>query len=176
MKRILKTTSKLPAEAFEETGLGKVKLLGTSGEHCTFVEAFGLDCKFYYNLSCTKKSKIYASEIGLGHLEVEGDSTYLFRDTPLVGMNDQQELTELVKWYNFDENPNDPDNIFLAYAHVPKTIGELLADSNSIITCHENFIPAAIHIDDNSILARVNGKLKSITFKELADRLDEYSK
>jgi len=176
----LKTTTRLPAEGFEQDtkDTARVKLLGRRGENSTFLEAFGLDSMFYYNLSSNySNNTIHEAEIGLAHLEVEDDIVYIVRDRPLFFRNMSGEVTDLIRPCIFTNTTVQNQSLqFLACAHVPSSVGELLAKDNCVIVSHEDFLPAAVQIEDNSILARVNGKLQSITFKELADRLNEYSK
>lgn len=184
-KMKLKNTRKLAIELATNLSENRLKLHGNSevngvidnvhvGEtniENTFLFVYGVETKFFYSASILCKNKFSFSEVGIGHIELDGASPILHRDECLYhqtedGVNNSRRFSPL------DCKHSDEKIIISSY--YPTSIHEILYSDNCVLTSIDSHVPSATKLDKNSLLLRLDGDIESLSFAELKN-VDELS-
>lgn len=177
---ILKTTQEAVIELGTPSSNGKVLLQGNenlndvlSGVHVTntnidntFLKVFGTDCFFLYSASIFCDSETCdRQEVGVAHLELDEDNIYLYRDSPFYTTHGEQTSPSFNKCMSLDcDGPNER---LILTAHYPRAIQELLISDNCLITSNGPHSPAAVVLQKNSILGRLDEDIQSISLEDI---------
>ena len=121
-----------------------------------FCKVFGFDCKFYYNITAGERY-----EVGIGYIEKKGKTLFLKRSLPLFYTDNG---TDVIPSYNLPRIYYD-DVIISSYT--PRTYIELLQDANCLITSIGPFVPSSLHVDKNSVVARLDDNIVSLSLDDL---------
>lgn len=127
----------------------------------TFRNVFGTDCYFFYALQQVRKNELIAAERGIGTLSIVDGKTLLKREFPI--QDHEQNICQGGCVYF---NCSDCDHI-VATSSVPVKYVECLYEDNVLISSRTPFMPHIIRSSPHSIIARLDGDLDAISFKEL---------
>jgi len=129
----------------------------------TFFNIFGLN-KFFYVIEKVKGKEVVQYEHGIGYLISSPDGVFLKRCTPIThGKNAN------------DKNPcyNGPvefitndDEYIIVYSTMPFSFTEALAEDHCVLTSSNPFVPQAIKLEPNSILARLDDEIVSLSIDD----------
>ena len=178
----LKTTTKVATENFKVHNVKDktLELLGNDvlsenrrGTLYTFKDLFGFDSLFYYNAQQTCNRESQDGEYGIAYLKKQKRKTLLVRKKIFS-------LTYKCKPYKSPEkhctfNVIRPDDCLIVTSFIPKDVESLFPNKNSILCSSEEFAPSSFQLDNNSLLVCLDNQLQSMTFKEFARRLHEYT-
>ena len=180
MNRKLKIPNQVATETFTTIPkTSNVRLLGGDAikvsdkdQYLDFIDLVTLEDKFFYQLSSIcKRDGVERAERGIGHLEKDSDGFILVRDEPFYWEEDYKPV--------FHDGPLEffeVDNTYIANNYVPQNIFEyLVVEPHSIVYSNSNGFPQVVQLENDSILACVNGEIRSLTFEQLAERLNEYT-
>ena len=182
MKRKLKITNEIATEELEPVPRSSnVRIKGSDSlklndqdKFLNFRDIFRINKdKFYYSLTAyCSRDKHLKTEIGIGHLEKDGKDTILVRDEP----------------YNFFENGKavshagpfefcEVDSQHVANTHIPVDIFEYLTiEPYTFVYSNSKGFPQVVQLKNDSIIARLDDEVRCLTFKELAEILNGYTK
>ena len=182
-KMPIKTTQKIATESFSTLRDGRFKLLGTDvlktqfgprSEFRTFYDVFGLGCRFYYYAQHTCTRDLTNAELGICFLQKNKNNFYLKRTKKLLQLVDGEYLDPDISNYCHFQNLRGDDCLTVS-SYIPTTISHILIEPNSLIYSSAPAIPCSIQLDNNSLLVCLDNQLQSMTFKEFARRLHEYT-
>ena len=182
MNRKLKIPTQRATEAFEcmplETS-SNVRLLGTeplkvnkADKFLEFLDVVSLEDKFYYNLTAIcKRDGCEKSETGIGHLEKDGDDVILVRDSPYAFAEDDKPID-----HNGPLEFCEVDSQYVATTYYPRNIFEYIVfNPDTIIHSNSQGLPHVVQLKNDSILSYIDGEICSLSFEQLAERLNEYT-
>jgi hypothetical protein len=131
----------------------------TNKSNC-FCKVFGFKSKFYYNISLRERY-----EVGIGYLEKKNKHLFLKRSLPLFYTDNG---TDVIPSYNLPRTfyCSDADYLVIS-SYTPRTYIELLPDANSLITSIDAFVPSSLHVDKNSVVARLDDHIVSLSLEDL---------
>lgn len=145
----------------------------------TFESFIGCDenIKFHYTLCSYDNTDIKRYESGIGYCFKKDNNVYLKRFKPTsCGRNFSHNISCSNKHsYSFVGKT-------VAYISAPPNISDLMFCNNNIITSKCNNIPISIHIDNNSIIGRINSDITCLSLKSkefinvIVESICEYSK
>jgi hypothetical protein len=178
----LRTTTKVATENFKVHNIKDktLELLGNDvlsesrgGPLYTFKDLFGFDSLFYYNAQQTCNRESQDGEYGVAYLKKYKRKTLLVRKKTF-------KLTYKGRPYDSQESHCNfpvvqPDDCLIVTSFIPKDVESLFPNKNSILCSSEEFAPSSFQLDNNSLLVCFDNQLQSMTFKEFARRLHEYS-
>lgn len=125
-----------------------------------FCKVFGLDCKFYYMITMGDRY-----EVGIGYLEKQKKKFFLKRSLPLFYTDTG---TDILPSYNLCKTfYTGSSDYLIVSSYTPRTYIELLQDSNCLITSIAPFVPSSLHIDKNSVVARLDDNIVSLSLEDL---------
>lgn len=131
----------------------------TNKSHC-FCKVFGFDCKFYYSISISERY-----EVGIGYLEKNKKKIFLKRPLPLFYSDNG---VDVIPSYNVPRiYASSESEYIIVSSYTPRTYLELLPDPNSIIVSIDSFVPSSLHVDKNSVVARLGGNITSLSLTDL---------
>tara|TARA_Y100000004_G_scaffold179749_1_gene223668 strand:+ start:200 stop:742 length:543 start_codon:yes stop_codon:yes gene_type:complete len=178
----LKTTRKIATENFapDPSDKNTLELLGndvlseTRRNLHTFKELFGFKNLFYYHAQQTCSEAAKDGELGIGYLKKKKSKTLLIRT---------KMLTPTFEGKPYNGNKNNfctfpvvhPDDCLIVTSFIPSELTSFFPSKNSVLASSEEFAPSSIHLDNNSLLVCFDNQLQSMTFKEFARRLHEYT-
>jgi len=181
----IKNVNKLAIELATALSENRLKLIGNSdlngvieGVHVgetnienTFLSVFGPSTKFFYSASLLCKGNCKFSEVGVGHITLNGASPILHRDEFLYHHSDNQ----TTRAYGFAplECKGSGEQI-LVTSYQPRTMHEVLYTDNCVLTSIDAHTPSATQLDKNSLLLRLDDSIESVRFDQLKD-VDELS-
>ena len=178
-RKKLKITNQLPIETFAPVpnSSNKIQLKGCGclsqceeDVYLNFHEVFNTDDVFYYQLSCVcKVDGDTCTEIGLGYLESDH---VLVRQRPMIAIENGV-IGPLQEPLPFC--PSDTSE-YTAQIHMPTQLSEFLIEPNTFVYSDSLGFPQVVQLEKNSILARDGDTVCSLTFEQLAERLNEYTK
>ena len=181
----IKNVNKLAIELATTLSENRLKLIGNSdlngvieGVHVgetnienTFLSVFGPSTKFFYSASVLCKGVCKFSEIGIGHITLNGASPVLHRDEFLYHHTDNQ-TARAYKFSSLDCSGFNEQILVTSYQ--PRTMHEVLYTDNCVLTSIDAHTPSATRLDKNSLLLRLNNSIESVRFDQLKD-IDELS-
>lgn len=126
----------------------------------TFIETFGPDCYFFYLLQQIRQEKVVESERGIGTLTIVDGKTFLKRELPI------QSSTNVCDGGCVAFVCSDCDH-FVVTSSFPITYSECLHEDNVLISSRSPFVPHTIRSSPHSIIARLDGNLDAISFKDI---------
>lgn len=129
-----------------------------------FCKVFGFNCKFYYSITLNERY-----EVGIGYLEKQGKKLFLKRSLPLFYTDNG---IDVIPSYNLPRTYYD--NVIIS-SYTPRTYIELLQDANCLITSIDPFVPSSLHVDKNSVVARLDDHIVSLTLEDLFNT-DEFKR
>lgn len=141
----------------------------TSETH-SFANVFGFDCKFYYRLEkYTTNNLLIDIEIGIGCLIKENDLVILRRLQSIVYRHGEQDFTPIRMPVDvFREN--NPQEYIVAFSHIPTTLSELLVEPHTLVVSTENNPIHTLNIENNSVLARLDKDVESLSLDTLSEK------
>jgi len=161
---------------------GKVKLLHAddfkhTGSHLTnclqeercLRHVFNTDTEFFYLIENFDSADINSRQLihierGLAHIEKSGETAYLIRDVVLEAQQRDNDLT-------IDENGllNLPDDCYLVVSsYAPSNYIDLFYNKHSIICSTGDSAPSPIEIEENAVVGRLDGEMKSLDSEDLS--------
>lgn len=179
----LKTTKKIATENFQTYApddhtlelLGNDILMESRGPLHTFKELFGFNSFFHYYAEhgCQKFNK-KDGEAGIGFLTRKNDKILLIRKKILIITYEGIPIN--VPKGRYCTFPIvDPDDCLIVTSIIPNDISSFFPNKNSVLCASEEFAPNSFQLDNNSLLVCFDNQLQSMTFKEFARHLHEYS-
>lgn len=137
----------------------------------TFRSTFGPNVLFFYALEQIKNNAVIKYERGLGYYFERDNRSFLKRHIPIATGNNSQNTT-ICSGGCTKFSCSDCEHI-VVYSAVPLSYAECLVNKNSIITSVNAFHPHSFVVEENSIVARLDGDVKSIPLddKGLIDSL-----
>lgn len=145
----------------------------------TFKNVFGFDCKFFYIIEQMQNGEVIRYERGLGNLYENNDKIFLKRNPMVAGKNSRELCFDKTICTKFQ---CDNCSQLVVCSSYPPSYIECLVDKNSIITSIESFIPHSFVVEENSLVGRLDGDVKSISLKDksfidlVSDALCKYTK
>lgn len=178
----LKNTNRLAIELATCLKYNKLSLHGNStldgiieGVHVgatnienTFLYIYDVDTQFFYSASVLCKDRCKFTEVGIGHIELDGANPILHRDKFLY--HQRGEDTNLATKFDKLECTHLDESVIVT-SYSPKTMHELLYTDNCLITSMEPHTPSVTHIDKNSLLLRLDGDLESVSIDNAVKEL-----
>lgn len=194
---ILKTSNKTAIELAKFNNCCDLELLGTtslaqyntslalalknnelSDDH-TFKNVFGLDVRFFYSIELIENKQIVRYEHGIGSIYEVDNIIYFKREMPILSGSDSSSLEPCLNG-GCNLTCNDKQYI-VVYSTLPYTYVEALAESNSVLTSSSPFVPTPVQLNENSVLARLDGEILSLSLtseefkKILIEAISKYS-
>lgn len=176
----LKNTNKLAIELASNISGNRLELHGNSditgileGVHVTntnientFLYIYGVDTQFFYSASIFCRDKCNFSEIGIGHIELDGAKPILYRDKYLYHQKDGD--VSLTSYFSSLDCKHEDEKIIIT-SYSPRTIHEILYSDNCIIASTEAHVPSSVHLNKNSFLMRLDNNIESVSFDDLSN-------
>ena len=177
----MKTTNRLAIELASCLGNNKLSLLGNTditgtieGVHVgatnienTFLYIYDVNTQFFYAASILCEGKCTFTEVGIGHIELDGANPILHRDKFIYHQQGEDSFPA-TSFYKLECKPNES---VLVASYTPRTIHELLYTDNCIVTSSTPHTPSATHIEKNSLLLRLDGNLESVSLNDAVNEI-----
>ena len=155
----------LHADEFKHTGS---HLTGCLHEDQCLVHAFDTDTEFFYTIENFDSTDINSRELihlerGLGHIEKSGKTSHFIRD---VVLEVQQRDSDLP--IGKDGHLDFPDDCYLVIgSYIPRNYIDLFYNEHSIVCSTGALTPSPIEIEENSVVGRLHGEIKSLDSEDL---------
>lgn len=133
--------------------------VGSTNIENTFLHIYNIDTQFFYAASILRKDRCKFTEIGIGHIELDGGSPILHRDKHLY--HQRGEDTYLA--HKFDKLECVVEDSIIVTSYSPKTIHELLYTDNCLITSIDAHTPSVTHMPENSLLLRLTKDIEAVS-------------
>lgn len=131
----------------------------------TFLNVFGLDVNFFYILENIKEQTPSYYERGIGYIYQLDNKLFLKRKKVFISGKNSFECAVSID--------HQPQMLYsdkaLIYSSIPPTYIEAIAPENCVLCSSDSCIPNPVSMIDNSLLARLDNKIESISFDD--DRL-----
>ena len=129
-----------------------------------FLNLFGLDSKFFYILERINNKTVVQYEHGIAHLDDIGGKIVLKRSLPIsYGTNSN---TQYPCYNGPSEFITSEGEYVIAYSTMPFSYLEALAQENCVLTSSADFTPQPVQLNKNSVLARLDDKIISLSLHD----------
>lgn len=135
-------------------------------EDCSFKNIFGYNTNFYYVIESISNNTVTFFERGVGYVYEQDGKTYLKRSFPFVsGKNpaESQPCRDGIP-HPFLCCGNGCNT--MVYSSIPQSYLECFVVDHAILTSSEQYIPNPVQLNNDSVLARLDGEIESVSLDD----------